>query len=142
MASDGYTALKALVPPQERRGLVFVDPPFEKPSEFDQITKHIRIAQRKWPTGVYAIWFPIKDNHQAQEFAGALVASKIRRILRLHLDVGHREDRPGALRACALIIINPPFALAREAAILLPFLAARLALGTDYGSAVTWLAGD
>jgi 23S rRNA (adenine2030-N6)-methyltransferase len=143
LAIDGYTALKAFVPPKERRGLVFIDPPFESPAEFDQMTDHIRIAQRKWATGVYAVWYPIKNNRQAEEFARSLInANKPRRMLRLCLDVGNSDNRPGALTACAIIIINPPFPLEREAAILLPFLATRLAQGADPGSSITWLAGD
>src|SRR5205823_3863490 len=58
---DGYTALNAYVPPKERRGLVLVDPPYEQPDEFERLAQALAAAHRKWPTGIYALWYPIKN---------------------------------------------------------------------------------
>lgn len=57
---DGYEALTALVPPPERRGLVFVDPPFEDRDEADRLGRRLSAAIRKWPTGTYMAWYPVK----------------------------------------------------------------------------------
>lgn len=57
---DGYEAMTALVPPKERRGLVFVDPPFEDRSEADRLAKRLAAAVRKWPTGTFLAWYPVK----------------------------------------------------------------------------------
>ena len=65
---DGYTALNAYVPPKERRGVVLVDPPYEQPDEFDRLAEALANAHRKWPTGIYLVWYPIKDE-RAQAFA-------------------------------------------------------------------------
>ena len=62
VAIDGYTALNAYVPPKERRGLVLIDPPFEQPDEFEQLAQALAGAHRKWPTGLYALWYPVKDD--------------------------------------------------------------------------------
>ena len=61
MRLDGWTALHALIPPNERRGLVLVDPPYEEPGELDRLASELLNAARKWPTGIYAGWYPIKD---------------------------------------------------------------------------------
>lgn len=58
---DGYQALKAFLPPPERRGLVFIDPPFEQTDEFDQLADALKLGLRKWPSGIFAAWYPIKD---------------------------------------------------------------------------------
>ena len=69
--ADGYTVLKALLPPVERRGLVLIDPPFEATDEFERAARAVRQALRRFATGCYAVWYPIKDE--------AAVASSSRR---------------------------------------------------------------
>lgn len=120
---DGYTGLNAFVPPPERRGLVLIDPPFESRDEFDRILAALVGAHRKWPTGTYMLWYPIKDQAAVSHFALSLAASKIRRILQLHLFVGTRLAEDGPLSGCGLAVVNPPYTLKREAEVMLPFLA-------------------
>ena len=61
LAIDGWTALGAYVPPKERRGLVLVDPPFEEAADFVRLAGALAAAHRKWPTGIYMLWYPIKE---------------------------------------------------------------------------------
>jgi 23S rRNA (adenine2030-N6)-methyltransferase len=124
MHLDGWTALHALVPPKERRGLVLVDPPFEVPGEIERLPAEILKAAAKWPTGVYAGWYPIKEG-RAVDRALAPLASAPRPVLRLELLVD-RPDDPTRLNGCGLFVVNPPWTLAEEAGILLPALAERL----------------
>ena len=58
---DGWTALPAFVPPNERRGLVLIDPPFEHKDEFERLADGFAEAFAKWPTGSYLIWYPVKS---------------------------------------------------------------------------------
>lgn len=138
---DGYTALSAYVPPKERRGLVLVDPPFEQRDEFVKLFERFVDVHRKWPTGVYALWHPIKDEDGARAFFGALRESGVKRILRLELSVGAGQGAE-RLRRAGLIVINPPFIFEEEARVLLPFFAERLGQGEGAGFAVEWLAGE
>ena len=55
-AGDGYLAMKALLPPTPRRGLVFVDPPFEVTDEFERIARAAAQGVKRWPTGQFAFW--------------------------------------------------------------------------------------
>jgi 23S rRNA (adenine2030-N6)-methyltransferase len=137
---DGYTALKASVPPKERRGLVLIDPPFEVRDEFFQLITHLRGALRQWSTGIYAVWYPLKYPQLASAFANGLIAAGIRKVLRLRLAVGHTDETPDALAACGMIIINPPLAIEDEAKVLLPFLSDCLAQGVQRSWSVDWLA--
>lgn len=128
LAIDGWHALRGNVPPPERRGLVLIDPPFENPDEFVTLAAELIAAHRKWPTGIYAIWYPEKDRHAVAVFVDALLGAGIGRLLRLSLDV----DRPaeaGGLSASGMLLINPPWTLAQEMDVLLPALAGRLAQG-------------
>jgi 23S rRNA (adenine2030-N6)-methyltransferase len=130
---DGYMALNAYVPPVERRGLVLVDPPFESPDEFGRLASAFAGAHGKWPTGVYALWHPVKDGRIVDRFYRDLAGAGADKILRLELSVGAPQAE-GRLVASGMAVVNPPFVLAEEARILLPWLAAVMA-GTGAGQA-------
>jgi 23S rRNA (adenine2030-N6)-methyltransferase len=135
---DGYMALKAFLPPPERRGVALIDPPFETPDEFARLAAALGSAWRKWPTGVYVVWYPIKDTTAVAGFEAALRREGVARALRLALQVAQPWP-DGPLAASGLVVVNPPFGLEDEARILLPFLAANLAVGPDAAWRVDWL---
>ena len=129
---DGWTALPALIPPKEKRGLVLIDPPFEVPNELDRLGAELLKALRKWPTGTYVAWYPIKDMAPVDRVAKALHDDSPRPGLRLELLVDRPNDAT-RLNGCGLFVLNPPWTLAEEAEILLPALADRLSRGA-YGA--------
>ncbi|CAH1656459.1 Ribosomal RNA large subunit methyltransferase J [Hyphomicrobiales bacterium] len=135
---DGWTALHAMIPPKERRGLVLIDPPFEEVGELARLGREMLKAQTKWETGIFAGWYPIKDPADADRFAGDLAAGARTGTLRLELMIETRID-PTRLNGCGLVVINPPWKLAEEAEILLPALAERLARDGRAGFRCEWL---
>jgi 23S rRNA (adenine2030-N6)-methyltransferase len=136
---DGWVALNAYVPPKERRGLVLIDPPFEQPDEFSRLAQAVANAWRKWPTGVYMLWHPIKDRPAATRFARALAGGGMRKILRAELDTGAGDK---GLGAAGLILINPPWRLADELSLMLGELAPVFAQGPGAAYRVDWLRGE
>ncbi len=139
MTIDGWQALKALLPPKERRGLVLVDPPFEEAGEFDRLVKAMMEAHRRFETGSMLIWLPIKDVLAVQHFYRLAAKAGPRKILLAELRVG-RTSVEARLQATALVITNPPFRLDERLKALLPFLCQRLAQG-EGSHRLTWLAG-
>ncbi|MBK5960852.1 23S rRNA (adenine(2030)-N(6))-methyltransferase RlmJ [Rhodoplanes elegans] len=131
VAIDGWLALKAYIPPKERRGLVLIDPPFEQPDEFARLAHGIVNAVRKWPTGVYLIWYPAKERRGPDTLVETLAAAGIPKLLRVALDVGGNSD---GLRSTGLLVINPPWRLADELAVLLDWLVPVLSRGSGAGS--------
>ncbi|MBX9759951.1 MAG: 23S rRNA (adenine(2030)-N(6))-methyltransferase RlmJ [Beijerinckiaceae bacterium] len=125
---DGYMALNAYVPPVERRGLVLVDPPFESTDEFERLSRAFAGAYAKWPTGVYALWHPVKDGRVVDRFYRDLAGAGADKILRLELSVAAPQAE-GRLVSNGLAVINPPFVLEQEARTLLPWLADCMAQG-------------
>ena len=119
---DGWTALAAYVPPPERRGLVLVDPPFEEDGDFIQLSRGLADAHRKWATGIYALWYPIKGRPEPDALAKRLRRPGIAKMLRAELTVAPLSD-PTRLNGCGLILVNPPWTLERELSALLPALA-------------------
>jgi 23S rRNA (adenine2030-N6)-methyltransferase len=124
---DGYAALGALLPPKERRGLVLIDPPFEtQDDEFRAVEAALKTAHARWPTGIYAIWYPIKRREATRPFLRWFAAQGTRKTLVAELML-HPDDSPLRLNGCGMVIINPPFKFDQQLATLLPVLRARLA---------------
>ena len=108
---DGYEALKALVPPKEKRGLVLIDPPYEaQEAEYRTIEQALKAAVARWPTGVYAVWYPIKLRSQVQPFLRGLQHGIARRVLRAELLV-HPDDSPLRLNGSGMVVLNAPWNL-------------------------------
>ena len=121
--ADGYKMLKAVLPPIERRGLVLIDPPFEAEDEFERVLRALRQALRRFATGCYVVWYPIKDG-AATSFVRDLAAF---RPLTLELRLDGIE--PGRLAACGLAVINPPWRFEEAMREALPWIAAQLEAG-------------
>lgn len=121
LALDGWTALKSLLPPKERRGLVLIDPPFEDPAEFRHIADGIEEAMRRFATGVYLIWYPVKNRHDTDAAIRRILRAADKPALRLELEVGAPRSE-GSLQASGLLVINPPWKLKEECELLLPAL--------------------
>jgi 23S rRNA (adenine2030-N6)-methyltransferase len=122
---DGYGLIKALLPPPERRGLVLVDPPFEVTNEFDLLLRGLKEGCRRWATGIYILWYPIKDTGPVGEFHEALAASGIPKIMAAEFLI-----RPPAgaekFNGCGMIIVNAPWTLRDSLATIGPWLAGLL----------------
>lgn len=135
---DGWLALKSFLPFKERRGLVVIDPPFEKPGEFDRVVKGLVAATRRFAGGIYMVWHPIKSAADLRRYHEALVATGLRRLLSVEFAVAPPATE-GPLVACGLTFHNPPWKLAEEIEALLPTLVDRLAVGPGAFGRVHWL---
>jgi 23S rRNA (adenine2030-N6)-methyltransferase len=140
LALDGWTALAAYVPPKERRGLVLVDPPFEQEGDFRRLAQDLAAAHRKWATGIYMLWYPIKGRGEPDALAKRLRRLALPKLLRAELTVAAPSD-PSRLNGCGLILVNPPWRLPDELAILLPTLAKFLGQAGKGAFRLDWLAG-
>ncbi len=124
---DGWTAIGAFVPPKERRGVVCIDPPFEDAADFERLSEAVEIGGRKWPTGIYMLWYPIKTRDAADALARRLTRLKLPKILRSEIMLGPPRADSGLIGS-GLILINPPFTLEGELRTILP------ALGEMFGA--------
>jgi 23S rRNA (adenine2030-N6)-methyltransferase len=129
MALDGWVALKSLLPPKERRGIVLIDPPFEADGEFERMAEGLAQGLRRFQTGIYLLWYPIKDPAPIVRFHDALAALDGPDLLLVELMI-RGESAADRLNGCGLVVANPPFALESELAGILPELTRRLAEDT------------
>ncbi|MGE0024670.1 MAG: 23S rRNA (adenine(2030)-N(6))-methyltransferase RlmJ [Hyphomicrobium sp.] len=141
MHIDGWTALKSLLPPKERRGVVLVDPPFEEPGEFVRMAEGLAAAHKRFATGTVILWYPIKDARAVRAFQRDVTALAIPKLLSVELLV--REiHKDGELAGSGLVIMNPPFTLEEKLAHVLPYLSAVLARDAGAESRLAWLTGE
>ena len=139
---NGYAALGALLPPKERRGLVLIDPPFEaQDDEFRSVEAALATALERWPTGVYAIWYPIKRREATRPFLRWFAARRIRKTLVAELLL-HADDSPLRLNGCGMVIVNAPWKFDAALRDIVPALRDALAPhgGSDWR--VDWLVKD
>ena len=111
---DGYQAMSALLPPREGerrfdRGLVLVDPPYEAQlAEFRPALSALRAGLARWPTGVFALWYPIKRGRDLQRFRRAAAGLPARSALACELTV-RPDDSPLRMNGSGLLLLNAPW---------------------------------
>jgi 23S rRNA (adenine2030-N6)-methyltransferase len=140
VAIDGWMALNAYVPPSERRGIVIVDPPFEETQDFTRLAHGLETAYRKWASGIYLLWYPIKGRQEPDALARRLKRSSIASILRAEFAVAATPAQ-GPLGGCGLIVVNPPWTLENELAAMLPELVHVLG-SRNSNYRLDWIAGE
>lgn len=129
MALDGWTALKAVLPPPERRGLVLIDPPFEEPGELIRLTEGLEAGLQRFKTGLYLLWHPIKDPKPVDRFRREIGAVTARHEIETTLAVElllRAPRHPDVLSGCGLIVVNAPYTLEAQLSVVLPWLAEAL----------------
>lgn len=135
---DGYAALKTYLPPRENRGLVMIDPPYESEREFADLVRALTFGLKRWPNGVFALWYPVKAGAEVARLHGALRESGLRKLLLAELSV-RPADSPLGLNGSGMIVANPPWQLDEELRPVHAELHAALSPEGKGGARVEWL---
>ena len=120
---------------------MLIDPPFEERGEFGRMVQNLAKAHKRWPGGIYALWYPIKDVADVDDFVADLQATGIAKILRLELTI-RAPSIPPRLHGTGMIVVNPPFVLDEEMRQVLPVLANVLGEEGRGQWSVDWVAGE
>jgi len=137
LTMDGYTALKAQLPPPEKRALVLIDPPFESKAEFADIQRGLADALRRLPGAVCAVWYPLTERAKTEEFHRTLLELAVPTLFAEMAIAG--ESSLLRMRGCGLLILNPPWQIDREIRAVLPVLAERLRVDAGGSAVCDWL---
>ena len=131
---DGFERLRAALPPRERRGLSFLDPPYENTQQdFGHVTRALAEALRRFPTGVLVAWYPIKDQRSTDSWLSGCAAALSAPVLVSELWLYPRDARV-ALNGSGLLIVNPPWLTLERMQVWLPQLQACLEVGDSAGN--------
>lgn len=136
--ADGYGAVRAVLPPPERRALVLIDPPFEQQDEWKKITDALRDGLARLAGGVFCVWYPLTERARVDAFFATLTAQALPPTLALELTIAG-DSSPLRMRGCGLVIVNPPWQFEQTAGPLLEFLAQALAQAPGARARTMWL---
>ncbi len=121
---DGFAALKAILPPIEKRALVMIDPPYEVKSDYTTVVSALQLATRKFATGIYALWYPLLERESVGVLVKKLEAMPVKSLLvELPVQAAAAEGMYGS----GMFIINPPWTLQQQLESCLPYLQTVLA---------------
>ncbi len=132
--ADGYGAVRACLPPPERRALVLIDPPFESAGEWEEVSRALDEGIKRFPSGTYAIWYPLSGRVPAGEFLTGLGLGKSP-CLSVELTVDPDSPR---IRGCGVAVVNPPWRFDEEAGRIADYLAIALGRGQVAQGSVRW----
>lgn len=118
---DGYEAIPALLPPTQKRGLVLIDPPYETGKDFDRMRAALSVALHRWRNGIFALWYPIKDDESVRRFHADLTTALNLPEHLISTLVLSPPDAPG-LRGSGMLVLNPPWTLQGQLDAALPWL--------------------
>ena len=136
---DGFERLRAWLPPPERRGLTFIDPPYEQTQQdFGHVTAALAEGLRRFPTGVFAAWYPIKDERSTATWHAACARTLLAPTLVCELWLYPRDSQVG-LNGSGLLIANPPYLTLERLQAWLPELKSCLAVGPCAGASARML---
>lgn len=135
---DAYQGLKAFLPPPERRGMVLIDPAYERKDEYARVVRGLQTAYARWRQGVYLIWYPLLAVDQRDRFHQDVRATGIPKILCAELTVA-ALGRQLHFAGSGMLIVNPPWKLDEELAEALPWLAKQLRQGPCCDHHLDWL---
>jgi 23S rRNA (adenine2030-N6)-methyltransferase len=135
---DGWMALRALLPPPERRGLILIDPPFEEDGDLGRLVQALSDGLRRFGTGVFLAWYPIKDVRTTARLNRAVARAAAGKLLSLEVLIRQPRNRD-LLNGCGLLIANPPFTFAKVLEGAGPGLARLLAVGPGANCSVRWV---
>ncbi|HET9112883.1 MAG TPA: 23S rRNA (adenine(2030)-N(6))-methyltransferase RlmJ [Burkholderiales bacterium] len=131
-AADGFSGLKALLPPPSRRGMALIDPPYEDKQDYQRVSAVLRDALRRFETGIYAVWYPLLQRRESQLFAESLKRLPVRSWLNVSMTV-HRPAADGfGMHGSGMFIINPPWTLPALLRTVMPYLVD--VIGQDAGA--------
>ncbi len=115
--SDGMADMNALLPPPERRGLIFIDPSYEIKTEYRQVPKAIKNAYERFSTGVFCLWYPLINEQFHDQLLRGMKNSGVKSSLRIEFNLNNPKEL--GMKGCGLWIINPPYVLEEEMSLIL-----------------------
>ncbi|MCK2125784.1 23S rRNA (adenine(2030)-N(6))-methyltransferase RlmJ [Thauera aromatica] len=131
--ADGFAALKSLLPPPSRRALALIDPPYELKEDYRRAVEVLRDAMRRFPTGTYALWYPMLSRAEARALPGRLAELGAQSWLEVRLAVRSPPRDGFGMFGSGLYIVNPPWVLPARLEAMMPWLVERLAIDEGAG---------
>ena len=135
---DGFAAVKAWLPPPQKRGFILMDPPYEVKKDYQTVVTALVDGYKRFATGTYAIWYPVLNSEQVRLFLKSVADTKIRNVLLIELLI-RDADTPKGMNGSGMIVVNPPWTLKQDAEDYLPVLVRLLGEDATANYRVEWI---
>ena len=122
-----------------RRGLVLIDPPYERKDEYDRVVDGLKLASRRWGHGVYAVWYPVMSASLQKQFLDSLKQTGIRKMLHASFMIEPFSRTGKKFVGCGVVLVNAPWQLDTELDHCLSWLGKKLATGSPARYVIDWL---
>lgn len=109
--SDGFQSYKKILPPISRRGLIFIDPPYEDRGDYKKTIFYLKEGLRKFASGVFVIWLPDIQRYEVNNTLKKFRNLHINNLYHLNVNLKKNKSNAIGLRGSNLIIVNPPFGI-------------------------------
>jgi len=132
MHEDGFKRCLSIMPPQQRRGLVLIDPSYEIKTDYKQVFETLMQLYKRFATGTYALWYPVVERQRIDELEQKITASSLQNVQLFEL-AQLKDSQQLGMTASGIIVVNPPWTLQAEMQVALPYLAGQLGIGKQGG---------
>lgn len=125
--ADGFSGLRALLPPPTRRAVVLIDPSYEVKDDYRRTVDVLADGLRRFPTGTFAVWYPMLARPEARQLPEKLAALGAESWLDVRLMVRTPARDGFGMFGSGMFVVNPPWVLPERLEAVMPWLVARLA---------------
>jgi len=108
---DSYKRLIKLLPPKEKRAVILIDPSYELKDEYEKVSKMLSSCYKKFPLGVYIIWYPVLSNKKSESFVLNILKENYKNLSHIEMITDNSND---GMQGCGLFIINCPWSIEKD----------------------------
>jgi len=124
--TDGFQALRSLLPPPPKRALVLIDPPYEDKQDYRRVVSALDGGLKRFATGMYALWYPQLHRPETKSLPEQLKLLPAKSWLHVALNVKGTSAEAVGMLGSGLFIFNPPWWLPETLQKVMPYLVRHL----------------
>ncbi|MSP06361.1 MAG: 23S rRNA (adenine(2030)-N(6))-methyltransferase RlmJ [Candidatus Fonsibacter sp.] len=108
---DSYKRLSKLLPPKEKRAVILIDPSYELKDEYNKVSKMLSVCYKKFPLGVYIVWYPILNNKKSESFILNILKENYKNLSHVQMIMDNSND---GMQGSGLFIVNCPWSVEKD----------------------------
>jgi 23S rRNA (adenine2030-N6)-methyltransferase len=108
---DSYQRLKKLLPPKERRAVILIDPSYELKDEYEKVLEMLSDCYKKFPLGVYIIWYPVLKSKKSEKFIFNVLKKKYKNLSHVEMITDNLNN---GMQGSGLFILNCPWSIEND----------------------------
>ena len=108
---DSYQRLKKLLPPKEKRAVILIDPSYELKDEYEKVLEMLSDCYKKFPLGVYIIWYPVLKSKKSEKFIFNVLKKKYKNLSHVEMITDNSNN---GMQGSGLFVLNCPWSIEND----------------------------